>query len=98
MLICRVASGIVLGGSSMFHSRVRSIKNIIVETSQEASQTINNVTKAVGDMESVAAQYGSLGGSSYLNSRSQILNDEAANMQQKAGKSMRLVDRAIGIL
>ncbi|XP_042416055.1 uncharacterized protein LOC122005176 isoform X1 [Zingiber officinale] len=95
-----VASGIVLGGSSKFHSRVRSIKNIIVKTSQEASQTINNVTKAIGDMESVAAQYqyGILEGSSYLNSRSQILNDEAANMQQKAEKSMHLVDRAIGIL
>lgn len=90
----------MLGGSSKFHSRVRSIKNIIVKTSQEASQTINNVTKAIGDMESVAAQYqyGSLEGSSYLNSRSQILNDEAANMQQKAEKSMHLVDRAIGIL
>lgn len=98
MSICRVASGMVLGGSSKFHSRVKSIKNLIVETSQEASQTINNVTKAIGDMESVAAQYGSLEGSSYLNSRSQILNDEAANMQQKTEKSMRLVDRAIGIL
>lgn len=98
MLICRVASGLVLDGCSKFHSRVQSIKNIIVETSEEASQTVFDVIKAVGDMESVTVQYGSLGGSSYLNSTLQKLNDEVANMPRKAEKSMQTVNRAINIL
>ncbi|XP_042432738.1 uncharacterized protein LOC122019315 isoform X2 [Zingiber officinale] len=93
-----VASGIVLDGCSKFHSRVQSIKNIIVETSEEASQTIFDVIKAVDDMESVTPQYGSLGGSSYLNSTLQNLNDEAVNMPRKAEKSMGMVNRAINIL
>lgn len=71
---------------------MQSIKNIIVETSEEASQTVFNVIKAVGDMESVAAK------SSYLNSTLQNLNDEAVDMPRKAEKSMRMVNRAIDIL
>ncbi|XP_042467810.1 uncharacterized protein LOC122050965 isoform X2 [Zingiber officinale] len=93
-----VASGLVLDGCSKFHSRVQSVKNIIVETSEEASQTIFDVIKAVDDMESVTPQYGSLGGSSYLNSTLQNLNDEAVNMPRKAEKSMGMVNRAINIL
>ncbi|XP_074567559.1 uncharacterized protein LOC141824215 [Curcuma longa] len=93
-----VASGLVLDGCSKFHSRVQSIKNIIVETSEEASQTVFDVIKAVGDMESVTVQYGSLGGSSYLNSTLQKLNDEVVNMPRKAEKSMQTVNRAINIL
>ncbi|URE04305.1 hypothetical protein MUK42_18469 [Musa troglodytarum] len=85
-----VASGIVLGGSSKFYSRVKSIENIIVETSEEASQTIYNVTQAVVAMESVNNLYGGIEESSNLNSTSQMLYVEAANIQRQAENRMQL--------
>ncbi|CAL9045078.1 unnamed protein product [Musa banksii] len=93
-----VASGIVLGGSFKFYSRVKSIENIIVETSEEASQTIYNVTEAVADMESVNNLYGGIEESSNLNSTSQMLYDEAANIQRQAENRMHLVNKGIKML
>ncbi|WOL12762.1 hypothetical protein Cni_G21530 [Canna indica] len=93
-----VASGIMLRGSSKFHSSVQSIKNIIVDTSEEASHTIYNVTQAVAAMGNVTEQYGGFEGFSYLNSTSQKLSNEASNIQRKAEKIMRLVSKGIKIL
>nr|XP_018681648.1 PREDICTED: uncharacterized protein LOC103985228 [Musa acuminata subsp. malaccensis] len=93
-----VASGIVLGGSFKFYSRVKSIENIIVETSEEASQTIYNVTEAVAAMESVNNLYGGIEESSNLNSTSQMLYDEAANIQRQAENRMHLVNKGIKML
>ncbi|URE04307.1 hypothetical protein MUK42_18469 [Musa troglodytarum] len=93
-----VASGIVLGGSSKFYSRVKSIENIIVETSEEASQTIYNVTQAVVAMESVNNLYGGIEESSNLNSTSQMLYVEAANIQRQAENRMQLVNKGIKML
>ncbi|KAJ8458162.1 hypothetical protein OPV22_031088 [Ensete ventricosum] len=93
-----VPSGIVLGGSVKFCSRAKTIKNIIMETSEEAAQTIYNVTGAVEAMGTITEFYGGFKGSNYLNSTSQKLIKKAANIQRKAETSMLSLNKGIKIL
>ncbi|URE40236.1 hypothetical protein MUK42_06160 [Musa troglodytarum] len=93
-----VPSGIVLGGSAKFCSRAKTIKNTIMETSEEAAQTIYNVTGAVEAMGRITEFYGGFKGSSYLNSTSQKLIKNASNIQRKAETSMLSLNKGIKIL
>ncbi|KAJ0977129.1 hypothetical protein J5N97_012603 [Dioscorea zingiberensis] len=93
-----VAAGVVLGGSSKFHSTAKTVKNIVVRTAEEASGTIYNVTNAVKAMQDDTELYGNLDGSTRLNVTSRRLNDEADNIQRKAIKNMRLVNKGLKIL
>ncbi|KAM0940095.1 putative transmembrane protein [Dioscorea sansibarensis] len=97
-ILAIVASGVVLGGSSKFHSRAKTVKNIIVRTAEEASNTIHNVTGAAQAMQDDMVLYGDLAGSTNLNATSKKLNDEADNIQRKAIKNMRLVNKGLKIL
>ncbi|KAH7681226.1 hypothetical protein IHE45_05G046400 [Dioscorea alata] len=81
-----------------FHSRAQTVKNIIVRTAQEASNTIHNVTGSVQAMQEDMELYGDLHGSTNLNATLQKLNDEADNIQSKAIKNMRLVNKGLKIL
>lgn len=74
------------------------MKNIIVRTAQEASNTIHNVTGAVQAMQEDMELYGDLHGSTNLNATTKKLNDEADNIQRKAIKNMRLVNKGLKIL
>ncbi|CAL9134521.1 unnamed protein product [Musa textilis] len=96
--LAMVPSGIVLGGSAKFCSRAKTIKNIIMETSEEAAQTIYNVTGAVEAMGRITEFYGGFKGSSYLNSTSQKLIKNASNIQRKAETSMLSLNKGIKIL
>ncbi|THU46186.1 hypothetical protein C4D60_Mb09t02290 [Musa balbisiana] len=96
--LAMVPSGIVLGGSAKFCSRAKTIKNIIMETSEEAAQTIYNVTGAVEAMGRITEFYGGFKGSSYLNSTSQKLIKKASNIQRKAETSMLSLNKGIKIL
>ncbi|URE40238.1 hypothetical protein MUK42_06160 [Musa troglodytarum] len=96
--LAMVPSGIVLGGSAKFCSRAKTIKNTIMETSEEAAQTIYNVTGAVEAMGRITEFYGGFKGSSYLNSTSQKLIKNASNIQRKAETSMLSLNKGIKIL
>ncbi|XP_073099302.1 uncharacterized protein [Elaeis guineensis] len=97
-ILAIVASGVVLGGSLRFQSRAQSTKNIIVETAEEASGTIYNVTEAVGAMQNVSEFYGGPQASKSLNKTLENLDDEADSIQRTAVKKMRLVNKGIKIL
>ncbi|MQL86961.1 hypothetical protein Taro_019493 [Colocasia esculenta] len=93
-----IASGVALAGSSRFHARARSVKNIIDETAQRASATIYNVTGAVRSMQNDTELYGSVGGPTGLDSASRRLDDEATRIQRKAQRNMRMISRGLKIL
>ncbi|RRT75806.1 hypothetical protein B296_00013973 [Ensete ventricosum] len=69
-----------------------------METSEEAAQTIYNVTGAVEAMGTITEFYGGFKGSNYLNSTSQKLIKKAANIQRKAETSMLSLNKGIKIL
>ncbi|XP_072950165.1 uncharacterized protein [Typha angustifolia] len=93
-----VTSAIILGSSSRFYTRAESIKRIIVETAEEASWIMYDVTEAVTAMQNITELYGGLDGANRLNSTVQRLSEEAANIQRKAEKNMHLVNDGIKIL
>lgn len=101
-MYCRVASGLVLGGNAKFHSRAKTVVNIIMETANEASNTIYNTTGAMktirDDLE--ATSEGNLGtrASVFLTSTSEKLDDEAAEIQKQARKNRRLIDKGLKIV
>ncbi|XP_020106549.1 uncharacterized protein LOC109722814 [Ananas comosus] len=93
-----VASTVALVGSSRFHSRAESIKKTIVETAEEASDTIYNATETLTTMQNLTWPNSGSERSYNLNSTVGSLNEEAANIQQKAERSMHLVNKGIQIL
>lgn len=42
-----MASGVVLGGNARFHAEAKSIVDIIIDTANDASETIYNTTGAM---------------------------------------------------
>lgn len=85
-------------GSSRFHSRAESIKTTIVETAEEASDTIYNATETLTTMQNLTWPNSGSERSYNLNSTVGSLNEEAANIQKKAERSMHLVNKGIQIL
>ncbi|OVA03045.1 hypothetical protein BVC80_1807g17 [Macleaya cordata] len=93
------ASGVVLGGSSRFHSKAKTVMNIIIETADGASDTIYNVTGAMrnirdnlGTTEDGAEAIG------FLNSTSQSLDTEAAEISRQAKKNRDLIEKGLKIV
>lgn len=99
-IICRVASGVSLGGSTRFHSSANTIKNIILEAANNASTTIHTVTGAVRAMQSDPQVNAGIftDKSSRLNSTLQRLEVDADNIERKALKNMRLLSKGLKIM
>ncbi|XP_010242727.1 PREDICTED: uncharacterized protein LOC104587007 [Nelumbo nucifera] len=93
------ASGIVLGGTSKFHSRAKTVMNIIMDTADDASKTIYNTTGAMKDIRDnleTSEEGGEASG--FLNSTSQRLDYEAADIERQARKNRHLIDRGLNIV
>ncbi|KAJ7947474.1 Transmembrane protein [Quillaja saponaria] len=98
-LLAIVASGLVLGGNARFHSKAGTVIDIIIDTANEASETIYNTTGAMRDLESVTSgSDGTLEDSSFLTSTSEKLDDEAAEIERQAKKNRRLIDKGLKIV
>lgn len=98
--ICRTASGLVLGGNVEFHSRARTVVNIIIDTADDASGTIYNTT---GPMKEIrdnlqSSNVSSEQASSFLTSTSQKLDDQAADIERQARKNRRLIQKGLKIV
>lgn len=105
-ILAIAASGLVLGGNAKFHSRAKTVVDVIINTANGASETIYNTTGAMKDMsnnlqasnESGEASNESGEAYGFLTSTSQKLDFEAANIQRQAKKNRRLIDKGLKIV
>ncbi|XP_010527124.1 PREDICTED: uncharacterized protein LOC104804510 [Tarenaya hassleriana] len=99
------ASGVFFGGNARFHSKAKRVVEIIIDTADDASETIYNTTGAItrlssntGISSSLDNRIGNDQASVFLASTSQRLDDEAANIQRQARKNRRIIDKALRIV
>lgn len=97
-LLAIIFSGVALGGSSMFHSRAIRVKNIVLETVNNASGTIYTVTEAVKILQNDTQLGNNVEDSKSLELASKRLNDEARRMERKAERIMYWVSKGLNIL
>ncbi|GLT69783.1 hypothetical protein SLA2020_419080 [Shorea laevis] len=98
-ILAIAASGLVLGGNAKFHSQAKTVVNIIINTANEASETIYNTTGAMKDItNNLEAAGGSGDASGFLISTSEKLNVEAADIQRQAKKNRHLIDKGLRIV
>lgn len=94
-----MASGVVLGGNARFHAEAKSIVDIIIDTANDASETIYNTT---GAMKVVSVNLGASGISTeaegFLTSTSQELDVVAADIHRQAKKNRRKIDKGLKIV
>ncbi|KAJ8774779.1 hypothetical protein K2173_017225 [Erythroxylum novogranatense] len=110
-ILAVTASGLVLGGNERFHSRAKTVLDIIIDTANGASDTIYNTTGAMKGIrdnlgstnESIIENFGASGksisdASFFLMSTSEKLDAEAANIRRQARKNSRLIDKGLKIV
>ncbi|KAK4784193.1 hypothetical protein SAY86_018561 [Trapa natans] len=108
MVVAVVAMGLVLGGNAKFHSRAKTVVDIIMETANEATETIRNTTGAMKEIRatleiSKGITVGSIadlsdGATGFLGSTSQRLDSEADEIQRQASKNRRLINKGLKIV
>ncbi|KAI9195701.1 hypothetical protein LWI28_017312 [Acer negundo] len=93
------ASGLVLGGNAKFNSRARSVVDIVINTANEASESIFNATGAMRGMEiNIGSNVEMNRASAFLTSTSDKLDVGAANIERQARKNRRLIDKGLKIV
>lgn len=96
---CRVATGLVLVGSVRFHSEAKISVDIIIETANEASETIHNTTEALRGMENSLMEANvNIEASSTLDSTAEKLDDASENIEMQARKNRRLINKGLKIV
>ncbi|KAI8002427.1 hypothetical protein LOK49_LG08G02034 [Camellia lanceoleosa] len=94
-----VATGLVLGGNAKFHSRAKKVVDIVINTANDASQTIYNTTGAMKDISiNLEASNGSSSYTGLLTSTSQKLDSEAAVIQSQAKKNRHAINKGLKIV
>ncbi|PIA33946.1 hypothetical protein AQUCO_03900067v1 [Aquilegia coerulea] len=94
-----IISGVVIGGTTRFHSRAKTVMNIIIDTADGASDTIYNVTGAMrGIRDNIALSNEGDETSNFLNTTSQRLDMDAAELSREAKKNRRLIDKGLKIV
>ncbi|XP_059429380.1 uncharacterized protein LOC132163196 isoform X2 [Corylus avellana] len=100
-ILAIAACGLVLGGNARFHSQAKTVVNIIINTANEASETIYNTTGAMKDItNNLEAAGGSrdASGEAFLTSTSEKLDVQAAEIQRQAKKNRHLIDKGLRIV
>ncbi|CAL5417060.1 unnamed protein product [Camellia sinensis] len=94
-----VATGLVLGGNAKFHSRAKKVVDIVINTANDASQTIYNTTGAMKDISTnLEVSNGSSSYTGLLTSTSQKLDSEAAVIQRQAEKNRHAINKGLKIV
>ncbi|KAF5195098.1 transmembrane protein [Thalictrum thalictroides] len=94
-----IISGVVIGGTTRFHSRAKTVMDIIIDTADGASNTIYNVTDAMrGIRDNIALSNEGDRTSNFLNNTSQRLDKDAAELSRQAKKNRRLIDKGLKIV
>ncbi|XP_023750021.1 uncharacterized protein LOC111898330 [Lactuca sativa] len=98
-LLAIVGTGLVLGGNAKFHSRADKIIDIIIDTADDASETIYNTTEAM-KMTRTNLQGTNVEASTirFLDSTSRQLDSTADDIQRQARKNRRKIDLGLRIL
>lgn len=100
-ILAITASGLVLGGNGRFHSRAKAVVDIIIDTADDATDTIYKTTGAMKDMRDYIGRSDfQISGqtSDFLKSTSESLNEEADEIQRQARKNRRLIDKGLKIV
>ncbi|CAJ1955518.1 unnamed protein product [Sphenostylis stenocarpa] len=93
------ATGVALAGSARFHSEAKTAVNIIIKTANEASETIQNTTGALKDMESSFMEANvSHQTTVNLDSTTERLDDASANIEKQARKNRRLINKGLKVV
>ncbi|QCE09102.1 uncharacterized protein LOC114183598 [Vigna unguiculata] len=93
------ATGLVLAGSARFHSEAKNAVNIIIKTANEASETIQNTTGALKDMESNFMEANVTAETSVdIDSTTEKLDDASANIEKQARKNRRLINKGLKLV
>ena len=92
-----------MGGTAKFHSRAKTIVSIIIDTADQASNTIRNATEAIKKISETLESSNGIGdygtdAASFLASTSDKLDDEAAHIERQARKNRHLVGRGLTML
>ncbi|GER28147.1 Na(+)/H(+) antiporter NhaB [Striga asiatica] len=96
--------GLVLGGNAKFHSRAKTVIDIVIDTADEASDTIRNTTQAMKEMnitlgnETLGTESSDTRATRFLTRTSRALDDQAANISRQASKNRRLINRGLNIV
>ncbi|XP_024990765.1 uncharacterized protein LOC112525059 [Cynara cardunculus var. scolymus] len=98
-LLAIVGTGLVLGGNAKFHSRADTIIDIIIDTADEASETIYNTTGAM-KMTRTNLQGTNVDASTtrFLESTSRRLDSTADDIQRQARRNRHKIDLGLRIL
>ncbi|KAM3750240.1 hypothetical protein ACB098_04G022900 [Castanea mollissima] len=98
-ILAIAASGLVLAGSAKFHSQAKTVVNIIINTADEASETIHNTTEAMNNIaNNLETSSENSDTSSFLTSTSKKLDVEAVDIRMQAKKNRRLIDKGLRIV
>ncbi|GFQ06726.1 hypothetical protein PHJA_002816600 [Phtheirospermum japonicum] len=98
-ILAITASGLVLGGNEKFHSRAKTVIDIVIDTADEASNTIYNTTGAMKDMSgNLADVNASSQANAFLTSTSRRLDAQAANIARQANRNRRRIDTGLRIV
>lgn len=99
IIIFRTATGLVLGGNAKFHSRAKTVIDIIIDTADDATDTIHEATGAMRNMSTnLREANGSSETTNFLTSTSRRLNTEAADIERQARKNRRAIDKGLKIV
>ncbi|KAL8104392.1 uncharacterized protein LOC141678931 [Apium graveolens] len=95
-----IGCGIVLGGDAKFHSRAKTVVDIIIDTAEEASTTIFNTTDAMRIMsQNLDSAYGGTAeAASFLNYTSVRLDSTASDIEREARKNRHFIDLGLKIV
>ncbi|KAE9585947.1 hypothetical protein Lal_00009856 [Lupinus albus] len=98
-ILAIVASGIVLAGSARFHSEAKYSVDIIINTANDASETLHNTTGALKGMEFKLTEANvNVKNSGNLNSTTEKLDDASANIEERARKNRVLINNGLKVV
>ncbi|GAY61953.1 hypothetical protein CUMW_214000 [Citrus unshiu] len=97
-ILAILGSGLVLGGNARFNSRAKTVVGIIIDTADQASETIYSTTGAMKELDGSLENTDTRGvPRGFLTSASRKLDSEAGNIKRQARKNRRLIDKGLQI-
>lgn len=95
----RTACGLIFGGNAKFHSRAKTVIDVIIDAANEASGTIYDITGAMKNMSnSLREVERSSQATDFINSTSQRLDTQAADIERNASDDRDLIYKGMKIV
>lgn len=92
----RAACGLAFGGNSKSHSRAKKVINIILDTAEDASSTIYNITGAMKEISSNLKEVdANANATKLIISTTQKLETQASDIKTHASKNRHLSQKAL---